>query len=656
MLLNQGDLILGEYEVTAPLHSDGIYQWAHAQRLNDDQSFLLQVLCPELPWQQSEISTILNYFDSVTGISRRSLHLPVQILSAKDYPLVVVYPPLSGEILENAPGAFVDNPANAWHEASEAINILHNRGLIHGGLNPQSLVMTGDGVVLTGFGYAPLAPEWLNKALNRHLAPETQAGLPLTKASDIFFFAQTVAHKHPELRTSSWYLQATHPDPDLRFRHLRDTAAGLERALALLNAQPSPARKSVTYEEEVPVLSSGPSIVPKYILSTVAEPFEGGRVQGGGRYRAGEQTVLSAVPAPGWQFEVWSEDLQSADNPVDLTVDANRTVVAHFSRFRTASWTLTAIAEPSIGGEVIGGGRHFDQTNVDVEAQPARGWQFMSWQGDLHGDIKKASVMMTGDRMVTALFRRMTDPVFSFEALPLEGGKVLGGGSHLLGENVVVRAVPNPLWRFSHWSGDSIVENRRNPVELLADCNRSLSAHFERTIWEEVNLNISVDPLASGKVTGGGKCQKGQVYSVLASPNKGWRFSHWSGDITGTGLSSPVLMDTDRTVKAHFVQAGQSLMPDKSQETASSLGSAFYVLSGNVQSVDVENASSSDDVKDTASSSLMPKWVRTSKDAAQDKTDAPEKQSSETPLPKRTLSKHSKPAIGKAFVIKPEDT
>jgi len=650
MQTNQGDLILGEYEVTALLHSDGIYQWTHAQRLNDEQSFLLQLLCPELSWPQSQISAILDYFDVLGGISRQSLHLPVQLLSGKEYPLVVVYPLLTGVILEEALRTFAGRPTDAWHEASEAINVLHNRGLIHGGLTPQSFVMTGAGVRLTGFGYAPLAPGLLRRALKGYLAPEAETGQPLTKASDIFSFAQTVAHWRPGIQTSSWYHQAAHPDAALRFRHLRDAAAGLERALAASDALPPPTKELVASKEEVPVVSGGPRIVPKFTLNAVAEPAEGGRVQGGGRYLAEEEAVLSAVPAPGWQFDVWSEDLQSADNPAGLVMDANKTITAYFSRLRLTNWTLNARAEPPAGGEVVGGGRHFDRTRVDVEARPAKGWQFEGWQGDLHGKMKRASLTMSSNKTVTAFFQRMADPVFSVKVVPPEGGKVLGGGPHGFGENVVIRAVPNPLWRFSHWSGDALTEGGRNPLELSADRSRSLSAHFERTIWEEVDLAISVDPPGSGRGGGGGKCQKGQVYFISASPNPGWRFSHWSGDIAGTGPGSSVLMDTNRNATAHFVRAELNPGPDKRQEMAPPLGGAFLVPpNANQPAADAKPQ------ENTSPGSVVPRWARPARTTSQAESDVLGEQAADVPPAQRASPKVFKPVFGKAFQTEPKD-
>jgi serine/threonine protein kinase len=663
MKINQDDIILGEYEVTTLLSSDGVYLWAHARARNEEKPVLLQILLSETPWPKSQISAITDYFDALSGVARRSLHLPAQVLSDGKYPMVAVYSPLTGDILEKFLPSSTGSEADRWHQASEAINILHNRGLIHGGLTPRSFVSVDDIVMLTGFGYAPLAPRLVQEALKGFIAPEAETGQPLTKSSDIYSFAQVVAHWRSEIKTSSWYQQATHVDPTLRFRHMRDVAAGLEQALAAFAAAPPPATEDISTQEDVPVISSGPRIIPKFIIAAASEPSDGGQVQGAGRFPAGDLANLIAVPSPGWKFDVWSADLQSTESPVAFVVDSNKTVIAHFSRLRPTTWTLTANAEPARGGEVIGSGRHPDRARVEVEARPAKGWQFASWQGDLGGKIKRATLLMSGNKTVTAVFQRVADSLFSIEVVPLEGGKVLGEGVHQFGENVVLRAVPSPLWRFSHWSGDVPVEAYRNPIEITANESKSLAAHFERTIWEEVDLVMNINPPQGGSVLGVGpsrsKHQKGRMIRIGAVPTTGWRFAGWTGDTQGfmydpgSRTDLMVAMHSDRTVTASFTQL------EGTDISTRPLGSAFESQPSLALSSD-----ESESQKIISSRSSVPSWARAAQKAPSSESNELEEQPVTT-LPnqengpaaeKRVLGKNKKRMLGDAFQAEPTDT
>ena len=56
---------------------------------------------------------------------------------------------------------------------------------------------------------------------------------------------------------------------------------------------------------------------------------------------------------------------------------------------------------------------------------------------------------------------------------------------------------------------------------------------------------------------------EGEVVNVLADPNPGYAFDHWSGDVADPNAqSTTVTMDSDKTVTAHFVQEEYTLSMD----------------------------------------------------------------------------------------------
>ena len=58
----------------------------------------------------------------------------------------------------------------------------------------------------------------------------------------------------------------------------------------------------------------------------------GGSVVGAGTYQAGETATATATPDLGYLFTAWSGDASGSDNPLSVTMDADKTVGATFDK------------------------------------------------------------------------------------------------------------------------------------------------------------------------------------------------------------------------------------------------------------------------------------------------------------------------------------
>jgi hypothetical protein len=67
-------------------------------------------------------------------------------------------------------------------------------------------------------------------------------------------------------------------------------------------------------------------------------------------------------------------------------------------------YTLTTSASPASGGSISGGGMYFPSDNASLVATPAAGFVFANWTGDLTGPANPTTLLMTGDKTVTAVF------------------------------------------------------------------------------------------------------------------------------------------------------------------------------------------------------------------------------------------------------------
>jgi hypothetical protein len=123
-------------------------------------------------------------------------------------------------------------------------------------------------------------------------------------------------------------------------------------------------------------------------------------------------------------------------------------------------------AEPYLFGQV-----------VTLTADPDPGYIFFEWDGDLTGSVNPATLIMDGDKTVTA---RFSDPVYYTLLVDIDGlGEVdvdPNEDQYLHGSPVTLQAVPEPGWIFLSWSGD--LTGNQSPVEVLVTSDLMITANF----------------------------------------------------------------------------------------------------------------------------------------------------------------------------------
>jgi hypothetical protein len=109
-----------------------------------------------------------------------------------------------------------------------------------------------------------------------------------------------------------------------------------------------------TQSQQIIPISSPPPPIPTptpntYMVATGSIPHDGGTVSGGGTHTAGSSVTLTAIPASGWQLANWSGDASGSSNPLTLTVDSDKNILANFAP------TLPTVVIPQIspGGGVF---------------------------------------------------------------------------------------------------------------------------------------------------------------------------------------------------------------------------------------------------------------------------------------------------------------
>ncbi len=118
------------------------------------------------------------------------------------------------------------------------------------------------------------------------------------------------------------------------------------------------------------------------------------------------------------------------------------------------------------------------------------------------------------------------------------------------GDYVRLTAIPEDGWEFSGWS-DSRLGNT-NPVKIVATDSISLTALFTRigytvnTSVGEGEGSISFSPDSASYVSG-------TEVTITATPNNGYIFNYWEGDITGsTNPTTITITDNNMEISAYF--------------------------------------------------------------------------------------------------------
>ena len=141
-----------------------------------------------------------------------------------------------------------------------------------------------------------------------------------------------------------------------------------------------------------------------YRLTTTANPEEGGSIEpASGKYDAGEQITLRAVPNQGWRFVGWEGDLVASSPQVNLTMTRDYTVIGNFEK-REYPLNITAEGEGWVEEEVVAAKTYGYGTLVRLTGHPAEGWVFQNWSGDVSDDENPVEIVIDKEINIIALF------------------------------------------------------------------------------------------------------------------------------------------------------------------------------------------------------------------------------------------------------------
>lgn len=273
-------------------------------------------------------------------------------------------------------------------------------------------------------------------------------------------------------------------------------------------------------------------------LVLAAQPAQGGRVDGAGKYAQGSIVDIQAYAAEGFVFVRWVGSVTDSSSSATQTyVGAKEQKVVAI--FEPQKYALEANVVPAGGGTVEGVGYQPGGVAAQIIAHPAPGYAFDRWEGPVASTTSPATSLrapLSKTLTLTAHFKP-AEAMYTVAMLaePAAGGKVIGSGKYPRGTDVAIKAVPAPGYLFNGWVG---------PVSNMGRAETTLYVTADTALRAKFTLNRSlvrarVLPEGAGRVTGDlGPRPVGVAASVKAEAAPGFVFVRWEGPVANPSTPS----------------------------------------------------------------------------------------------------------------------
>jgi pectate lyase len=118
-------------------------------------------------------------------------------------------------------------------------------------------------------------------------------------------------------------------------------------------------------------------------------------------------------------------------------------------------------------------------------------------------------------------------------------------------ESVTLTAVNALNATFTNWSGD--LTGSTNPAVLAMNSNKSVTANFGTVATYTLTLNkIGIGNVTASPASTGGSYAAGTVVTLTATPLLGNTFTNWTGDASGSSLTTTVTMSSNKAITGNF--------------------------------------------------------------------------------------------------------
>ena len=319
------------------------------------------------------------------------------------------------------------------------------------------------------------------------------------------------------------------------------------------------------------------------MISTAADPSNGGSTSGGGYYTVGDTCTINEVPNPGCTFLNWTVEGQvvSTSPSITFTVsehDDGKMFVAHYD---IPSYAISTKEEPGGSGTTTGDGTYLGGDVCTVSAIATPGFVFSGWyeNNNFQSASPNYTFTVNSNRNLVAVFEK--DIPISVKVNANIPSTVSGSGMYYRGQTATVSATPDQrgqTYVFSHWTYNGVRRGETNPwsFTVAEDCLCTAVFNIKYSIGVAVKDNIG------GTVRGGGTYDETESCTIIALPDSGYRFSHWElngAEVSGSNVVVLSSLGGDRDYVAVFEPDNDiTITLDPNIEGGSASGGGVYTL------------------------------------------------------------------------------
>jgi outer membrane protein assembly factor BamB len=291
---------------------------------------------------------------------------------------------------------------------------------------------------------------------------------------------------------------------------------------------------------------------------------------------------LVATPDTGYAFASWTQSGSGISNTssasVSARIDANQSVHATFSPL-PYDLNLTTGAGGSVTNDPAGISHSYGSL-ITITAIADSGYYFTEWTGSGITDVNASTTTVTisGNQNIQASFAQI--PVGSF-SLQLgsnpsnSAASLFGAGAYPSNQVVQINAVPISGYTFQNWTGGTVADENASSTTVTITEDLNLTANFLG-----VSHQLTASAGTGGTASGSGNFAYGTSAEIAATPDIGYSFVKWEGNLTFAdpfSATTSVTVTQDANLSASFAVNSYTVLTNVSgQGFATGAGSYLH--------------------------------------------------------------------------------